>query len=514
MPPIQPKPRIWVISGSDNTGGAGLQKDLLTICDLGASAATIVSCVTSQNQNGISHITSTELESLFSQIDALMALETPAAIKVGMLGSIEQVDILSAMFRILKHQSPELKIVLDPVCYASAGGVTNGISIQQLLPLMKLCDLVTPNIPEANELLQIDIRNLKQAKSAGAGLFEVLNSDPGNHITTSVVLKGGHLENRGYATDILVLDDPQEILCIQSEVISTSYNHGTGCLFSSAITAAIAQDFEQEDAIVIAKAYLNQGLKSSYSLSAPSLGDVHYGTTGHKGWPDNPDFMPRLVGTRLDDDLGFLPVNKHDFRFYPVVDTVEWIEKLLSWGVKTLQLRIKDPDDQIQLEKDIRRAIELGRQYQAQLFINDHWKLAIKHHAYGVHLGQEDMEVANLLAIKKAGLRLGISTHGYMELLKAILIQPSYIALGHIFATQTKDMPSSPQGPDRLAKYQRWAETIAPTVAIGGIKLHNLDSILRSGVDSVAVVTAVTNAADPQQAVQDFIEKIDAHLYQ
>ena len=124
---------------------------------------------------------------------------------------------------------------------------------------------------------------------------------------------------------------------------------------------------------------------------------------------------------------------------------MEWIARLLEAGVTTIQLRIKDlPDEQV--EEDIAAAIALGRRYQARLFINDYWRLAIKHGAYGVHLGQEDLDTTDLAAIHRAGLRLGVSTHDDAELARALAVKPSYIALGHIFPTQTKDMPSAPQG--------------------------------------------------------------------
>lgn len=141
----------------------------------------------------------------------------------------------------------------------------------------------------------------------------------------------------------------------------------------------------------------------------------------------------------------FPTIDKAKFNLYPVVDDVNWIEHLLKLGVRTVQLRIKDPK-QGDLEAQIIRAIALGREFNAQVFINDHWQLAIKHQAYGVHLGQEDLTSANLTELLDAGIRLGLSTHGYYELLIAAGIQPSYIALGHIFPTTTKQMPSKPQG--------------------------------------------------------------------
>lgn len=129
---------------------------------------------------------------------------------------------------------------------------------------------------------------------------------------------------------------------------------------------------------------------------------------------------------------------------YPVVDSVAWIERLLEVGVRTIQLRIKDKRNE-EVEADVIAAIALGRRYDARLFINDYWRLAIKHRAYGVHLGQEDLETTDLKAIQAAGLRLGVSTHDDMEIDVALAAKPSYIALGHVFPTQTKQMPSAPQ---------------------------------------------------------------------
>lgn len=192
---------------------------------------------------------------------------------------------------------------------------------------------------------------------------------------------------------------------------------------------------------------------------------------------------------------------------YPVVDSVEWIERLLKIGVTTLQLRIKDkqPDD---VEQEIIEAIKLGKQYHARLFINDYWQLAIKHHAYGVHLGQEDLDIADLNAIKQSGLRLGISTHDEVELQRAKTLRPSYIALGHIFPTTTKDMPSKPQGLKAL-KHQVEQTPDFPTVAIGGISLERVPDVVATGVGSVALVSAITKAPDWQQVTRKLLELVE-----
>ncbi|GEC70247.1 thiamine phosphate synthase [Raoultella terrigena] len=193
---------------------------------------------------------------------------------------------------------------------------------------------------------------------------------------------------------------------------------------------------------------------------------------------------------------------------YPVVDSVVWIERLLKAGVRTIQLRIKDKRE-ADVEDDVIAAIALGRQYHARLFINDYWQLAIKHQAWGVHLGQEDLETTDLNAIRHAGLRLGVSTHDDMEIDVALAARPSYIALGHVFPTQTKQMPSAPQGLEQLAHHISRLQDY-PTVAIGGISLERAPAVLGTGVGSIAVVSAITQAADWQQATAQLLEMAGA----
>lgn len=202
------------------------------------------------------------------------------------------------------------------------------------------------------------------------------------------------------------------------------------------------------------------------------------------------------------------PATARRLGLYPVVDSIEWIKRLLSVGVKTIQLRIKDQPEE-SVEPAVMQAVALGRHYQARLFINDYWRLAIQHRAYGVHLGQEDLDTADLDAIRRAGLRLGVSTHDDAELARATAVNPSYIALGHIFPTQTKDMPSAPQGLTELARHIRELDGRFPTVAIGGISIARTPSVLATGVGSVAVVSAITQAADWRQATAELLRLVE-----
>ncbi|WP_105903669.1 thiamine phosphate synthase [Vibrio gangliei] len=251
---------------------------------------------------------------------------------------------------------------------------------------------------------------------------------------------------------------------------------------------ALALEFEIEDALVIANA-----------------ATFHSCVSRETSWPHKASDFEHLTTLETQQCAPFLPVNTDDLSLYPVVDSSAWIEKVLSSGVKTVQLRIKYKNS-VSLESEIKQAVALGEQYGAQVFINDYWQLAIKHGAYGVHLGQEDLASADLMAIQQAGMRLGISTHGYHEILRAMHFKPSYIALGHIFATTTKAMPSQPQGITKLTLYQQLVGELLPTVAIGGIDLHNAAKIWQTGVNSLAVVRAITLADDIQLAIDSFYQ--------
>ncbi|MDQ3058899.1 MAG: thiamine phosphate synthase [Pseudomonadota bacterium] len=187
--------------------------------------------------------------------------------------------------------------------------------------------------------------------------------------------------------------------------------------------------------------------------------------------------------------------------FYPVVPDAAWVQRLLDWGVRTIQLRSKAVDHTpAELVEQVKAAVAAGRAVPgAQVFINDHWQLALQAGAYGVHLGQEDLDTADLSALRRAGVRLGLSTHTPAELARARAVQPSYLAIGPIYPTTLKVMPYQPVG---LAQLKEWAKLAAPypVVAIGGISLERMPGVLACGVDGVAVVSAVTLASDPQQA--------------
>ena len=174
---------------------------------------------------------------------------------------------------------------------------------------------------------------------------------------------------------------------------------------------------------------------------------------------------------------------------YPVVDRTNKLEPLYQCGITTAQLRVKDLIGD-RLEQEIVDAIKISKKYGVRLFINDYWKLAIKHDAYGIHLGQEDILEANIDDIYHAGIRLGISTHTPKEIKIALDIEPSYVAIGQIYETTSKKMVYNPVGIEDL---KAWAKEVNyPIVAIGGINLDNIQNVLDTHcVSGIAMISGV-----------------------
>ena len=226
-------------------------------------------------------------------------------------------------------------------------------------------------------------------------------------------------------------------------------------------------------------------------------------------WPSNPaDF-----GIHPHPRADAFAACPQQLGLYAVLPDAAWVGRMARAGVPTVQLRFKSTDPQA-IQAEVRAAVAAVQGTQALLFINDHWQAAIDAGAYGVHLGQEDVEAltaAELQAIRSAGLRLGISTHGYAEMLRADALSPSYIALGAVFPTTLKRMATAPQGLARLNAYARLMQG-TPLVAIGGIDTPRLADVLASGVGSVAVVRALIGAENPEAEAGRWIAQIQQHL--
>lgn len=191
-------------------------------------------------------------------------------------------------------------------------------------------------------------------------------------------------------------------------------------------------------------------------------------------------------------------------RFYPIFDSADWVARAVPLGVRLVQLRIKDRPEQ-SLRAEISTALELCRSHGAALVVNDHWQLAIELGADWLHLGQEDLDVADIPAIRRAGLKLGVSTHDRAELDRALALAPDYIALGPIYPTILKKMKWTEQGLDRLTEWKGVIGDI-PLCAIGGMTVARAPGAFAAGADTVAAVTDITLNADPEARLGDWLK--------
>lgn len=190
-------------------------------------------------------------------------------------------------------------------------------------------------------------------------------------------------------------------------------------------------------------------------------------------------------------------------RFYPIVDSAVWVERLVSLGARLVQLRMKEQPEQI-VRAHVRAAKAACASAGAQLVVNDYWKVAIEETCDFVHLGQGDLDGADVKAIRAAGLRLGISTHDPAELERARQLAPDYIALGPIYPTALKKMPWAPQGLPRITEWKRLVGD-TPLVAIGGLTVERLPPVFGAGADVAAVVTDIVRNAEPAVRTREWL---------
>ncbi|MCL1126335.1 thiamine phosphate synthase [Shewanella surugensis] len=527
---------VWSIAGSDSGGGAGIQADLATMQDLGCHPCSVITTITAQSSVEVSLVEGVSNAMLLAQLNTLLTDLPPKVIKIGLLASQEQLERVANWLtvQLAEHQRQtqiRVAVILDPVMLASCGDALNAQKALNFDCFKGLLTLLTPNATELALLVEQPLPNASACLHAAKQLATRLDC--------AVLAKGGDQGGTWdplWAHDVFVcgavpevsLDHQNACFLLTNERVNTHNNHGTGCTLSSAIAAIMASGFVLHDAIVVAKAYVSAGLKASYQ---PGSGA---GVLTRLGWPSTLSDFPSIVMLANDETtphdghqymtqalvasryhalatyLDFEPVSlrqiakpftpiKGALGLYPVVDDNDMLARLLAAGTQTVQLRLKDLSRH-DLEAQIEQAVALGKQYKARVFINDHWQLAIKHGAYGVHLGQEDLLVADLVAIANANMALGLSSHSYFELILASQLAPSYLALGHIFPTTTKVMPSLPQGLNKLSRYVSLMKGHFPLVAIGGIDETRLEQVKATGVDDIAVVRAVTQAASPADA--------------
>lgn len=196
--------------------------------------------------------------------------------------------------------------------------------------------------------------------------------------------------------------------------------------------------------------------------------------------------------------------------FYPIVDSAAWVERLTRLGAQMIQLRVKDRPADVLLQ-EIRAAKKICGRAGAQLIVNDYWQLALDESCDFVHLGQGDLDTADIPALRKSHIRFGVSTHDHAELERALALQPDYIALGPIYPTVLKQMPWAPQGLERITEWKRRIGNL-PLVAIGGLTVERVPGVFAAGADSAAVVTDIVRNADPDRRTREWIEVVNGSV--
>lgn len=190
-------------------------------------------------------------------------------------------------------------------------------------------------------------------------------------------------------------------------------------------------------------------------------------------------------------------------RVYPIVESAAWVRRLLPLGVRLVQLRVKDrPPEEVRAQ--IVESKGLCGRFGAQLIVNDYWRLALEERCDFVHLGQGDLDGADIAALRRAGIRIGMSTHDHAELDRALALAPDYVALGPIYPTLLKVMPWAPQGLERLQEWKRRVGDI-PLVAIGGLTAERLPGVFAAGADVAAVVTDIVRNPDPEARTGEWL---------
>lgn len=489
-------PVLWAIAGTDSGGGAGLAADQRAADACGVHLAPVVAAVTAQNTRAVQRIDVQPLASLGAQMAALADDLPPRVIKTGLLGHADTVIAVARQVDALRERGP-VALVVDPVLRASTGaGFADEATLQAYREwLLPRATVLTPNRHEAAQLLgrpdPLDTGTLPAMAEALRALG-----------VESVCITGGDSPETGLCHDWLAT--PEARGWLTAPRVATAHTHGTGCTFASGLASALARGFCAADAAVLAKMLTTDALRRARPIG-----------TGAGAGPVRPDARfvldPTLLPVLWDESrppsrtaLGLPPLEagvtahavswpvpgaSHAPGLYAIVDSSQRAHAVLQAAMAmapdgtapTVQLRIKALPGQAlddgawhaTLALEIRAAQAAADAAGAALYINDHWQLALRLGASGLHLGQSDLlalsaEDRHLLRQAQAdGVRLGLSSHSLWELARAAGWRPSYIACGPVWPTSTKDMPWHPQGLGNLAWWVRMAP--APVVAIGGI---------------------------------------------
>lgn len=445
----------------------------------GVQQILVNSCTISTHANGTYQAEPVDDELFAEQLVAVESIKIDT-IEIGLLVSIFQVNLLVEFL-----QARQVVTLYCPFFLPDSQiGFDNTAIVDLLrLRLLGLCDLVIINVATRGLLVRLDAVSNEPVKDVAHSLLG---------LGAKAVLFNGVKSSRSQRRSEYFFDSTTAFE-LQSPVTEVLQNSPTGDGFAFALAALVAKGHLLVDAIV-------KGLTTRNR-------EMRVGSKTRLGSDQQGDIPLLLARDSIGQDVSRFPsCGEQALGLYPVVDRASWLERLLPLGVSTIQLRVKDLQGDA-LHNEIARAVEIAQRYDCRLFINDYWELAIECGAYGVHLGQEDIDSANLSAIHVAGLRLGLSSHCHYEVARCLAIGPSYIAIGPVFPTTTKIMPWTIHGIEGLSYWQGTLEY--PLVAIAGIKPGNIADVVATGVSGVAMITAITESPQPESICKTFLETMN-----
>ena len=512
---------------------------------MGVHLCPITAALTAQHSRGVDAVFPVAASALQAQLNAVAQDLPPRAIKTGLLGSVDAIELVAQWVDHWRAQTPSghdphqhMALVVDPVLGATAGGAafaSDDIVQAYRTHLLPRATVLTPNRAEAKRLLNQAGRH----HGPDADIPALAAALQGMGVR-SVVITGGDAQGQSLITRLLAMDwlqTPHAQGWLTAPRIETSHTHGTGCTFASGVAAACALGHVEADAIVLAKMLTHHALTQARSAgqgAGPVLASRGF-TSGlaHGGaplpWLGLGQSLPWQAqhaqqNSRAETPPLFLPYHPPANALYGILADGDQVSAGIQAGLRCVQLRHKSTEG---LLHNIAQSMQAAASAQAQLFINDHWQEALAYGAtpngrtdrsrigvrLGLHLGQEDLlaltpQQQGTLLAHRDQVMLGLSSHSLWELARAAGCGASLIACGPVQATQTKDMPWRPQGTDNLAWWIRHSP--APVVAIGGL-LTSTDVTRFAAIKpaAICVVRALgATAVDMQRAVPALQESV------
>ena len=509
-------PRVLLVSGSDSGGGAGLQADIKTCASCGVFSTNAVTAVTAQNTVGVHETHILPGEVVRNQIRAVDSDIGVTAVKIGMLGSVDNVQVVSEELRAMRATRLSCAVVVDPVLLSSSGACLAEEGLLDVLKtrLFPLANLITPNVHEAAMLLGHD-SPIDSIQSMRTAAMELHTLGPDN-----VLIKGGHLTGVPVASDVLF--DGRTLTVFSKRFLeNTDNSHGTGCTLASAIASHLARGESMVGAIERGKEYVWRAMERSAGLdigSGPQKPMNHFHELGDRhdwrdlgNWkPDGSDPSTRYTRIPNDIDVSLYAVTSAATTAQGKSDDeiLKVIRAVVAGGASAIQIRDKISEGG-RLTRLVSKAVRVCRPYGVSLIVNDRVDVAIAADACGVHIGQGDIPAHVVRRMIGPHKILGVSCKTVELGRRAQREGADYLGCGAVFDTPTKD--SRRIGSQGVRKIKEHVDI--PVVAIGGLDAENVfETLEESCADGVAVVRAIFDAENAELSTATLRSIVDAAL--